>query len=123
MKFQKKTRGGNEYRIYTKKGIDKDFPIVGVACIDDVWCNKTWTADGVYLVGKKMYLDLIPKVKWKPTIGKIYAFWDNDKDVFIIGILKDIDNNNVYYPYKVMNFSSRKHCRPLTKEERENIGD
>jgi len=58
--------------------------------------------------------------EFKPEIGKLYVFSDDDDDCWY-GVLKRISIGNVYPYYSNINQLSR-CCRPLTKEEWVELG-
>jgi len=59
--------------------------------------------------------------EFKPEIGKLYVFSDDDDDDCWYGVLKRISIGNVYPYYSNINQLSR-CCRPITKEEWVELG-
>lgn len=60
IKFQDKTRGGYKYRIYTREGMDKDFPLVGEIDCGTYYQCATWNTNGIADDTSDDDYDLIP---------------------------------------------------------------
>jgi len=53
------TRDGREVRIYTTKGQNKIYPVVGEYYLDPTWRLGKWTIDGEYVAGETDNNDLV----------------------------------------------------------------
>lgn len=60
IKFQDRTKGGYEYRIYTTEGMDKDFPLVGEIDCGTYYQCATWDINGIADDTSDDDYDLIP---------------------------------------------------------------
>ena len=81
LKFQDRTRGGHEYRIYTREGMSDEFPLVGEALRECGWDVQCWTKDGRYYNSDdESEFDLIPVESAELeglTVGdKVYGYDD-----------------------------------------------